>query len=188
MEPLGHLVVVVPGIGGSVLEGPDGGAGYGQGLRQLAASVGWPERLSLAEHPQLRPVGLLSTMAVIPPLLVVPGYDGLVRQIENNFHRVRVDVSRPGQDPDLGADLVLFPYDFRLSVADAARRLAAVVCARLAGLSAQARRRRVIVVAHSMGGLVARYWLGPLGGAPYCRALVTVGTPHRGAPKALDWL
>ncbi|HET8681285.1 MAG TPA: hypothetical protein VFM54_05355, partial [Micromonosporaceae bacterium] len=47
---------------------------------------------------------------------------------------------------------------------------------------------RVIVVAHSMGGLVARYWLGPLGGAPYCRALVTVGTPHRGAPKALDWL
>jgi hypothetical protein len=39
-----------------------------------------------------------------------------------------------------------------------------------------------------MGGLVARYWLGPCGGWPSCLALVTLGTPHRGAPKALDWL
>jgi hypothetical protein len=31
-------------------------------------------------------------------------------------------------------------------------------------------------------------WLGPLGGWEVCRALVTLGTPHRGAPKALDWL
>ena len=46
----------------------------------------------------------------------------------------------------------------------------------------------MIVVAHSMGGLVARYWLGPLGGWRTCRALVTLGTPHRGAPKALDAL
>jgi len=39
-----------------------------------------------------------------------------------------------------------------------------------------------------MGGLVARYWLGPLGGAADCAALITLGTPHRGAPKALDVL
>ena len=43
----------------------------------------------------------------------------------------------------------------------------------------------MIVVAHSMGGLVARYWMGPLGGWRVCRALITLGTPHRGAPKAL---
>jgi triacylglycerol esterase/lipase EstA (alpha/beta hydrolase family) len=44
-----------------------------------------------------------------------------------------------------------------------------------------------------MGGLVARYWLGGLCAsvkprAGDCAALITVGTPHHGAPKALDWL
>jgi hypothetical protein len=48
--------------------------------------------------------------------------------------------------------------------------------------------RRVIVVAHSLGGLVARYWIGPGDGWRHCRALLTMGTPHRGAPRAVDWL
>jgi hypothetical protein len=39
-----------------------------------------------------------------------------------------------------------------------------------------------------MGGLVARYWLGPMRRWPWCEALITAGTPHRGAPKALDFL
>jgi triacylglycerol esterase/lipase EstA (alpha/beta hydrolase family) len=102
--------------------------------------------------------------------------------------RIRVDVARPGQDRDLRADVVLFPYDFRLGIRDAAERLKAEIDARLGVLTREARHQRVIVVAHSMGGLVARYWAGPLGAAPDCRALITVGTPHRGAPKALDWL
>ncbi|HEY8985045.1 MAG TPA: hypothetical protein VIU15_36410 [Streptomyces sp.] len=119
---------------------------------------------------------------------VVPGYDGLVRKIRNSFTDVQVDVSLPGRTPDSHADLVLFPYDFRHSVQHAAERLAADVTARLSGEHPGARRRRAIVVAHSMGGLVARYWLGPLGGAADCAALITLGTPHRGAPKALDVL
>src|SRR5262249_43220640 len=43
-------------------------------------------------------------------------------------------------------------------------------------------------MAHSMGGLVARYWIGVLEGWRRCHALITLGTPARGAPKALDWL
>jgi PGAP1-like protein len=66
------------------------------------------------------------------------------------------------------------------------RRLDAEVARRLADRSEK--RQQVIVLAHSMGGLVARFWLGPLCGARYCRALITLGTPHLGAPKALDWL
>ncbi|WP_033328489.1 esterase/lipase family protein [Streptomyces yerevanensis] len=119
---------------------------------------------------------------------VVPGYDGLVRKIRNNFDDVQVDVSLPGREPDNRADLVLFPYDFRHSIRHAAERLASDVAARLGGEHSGARRRRVIVVAHSMGGLVARYWLGPLGGAVDCAALIILGTPHRGAPKALSVL
>jgi triacylglycerol lipase len=43
---------------------------------------------------------------------------------------------------------------------------------------------RVDIVAHSLGGLDARYALAKLGLAKKVRALVTVGTPHRGTPLA----
>jgi triacylglycerol lipase len=38
----------------------------------------------------------------------------------------------------------------------------------------------VYIVAHSAGGLVARYFIQRLGGFHYCNALITLGTPHRG--------
>ena len=43
---------------------------------------------------------------------------------------------------------------------------------------------RVDMIAHSMGGLDARYALAHLGLASRVRSLVTVGTPHRGTPLA----
>ncbi|MER6444227.1 hypothetical protein DEJ51_00935 [Streptomyces venezuelae] len=187
MARLNHLVVVVPGIGGSVLQTPKGAARWDEHRRRFVAAATRPGRLRLDKHPDLVPVGLLPDITLIGPF-VVPGYDRLVRQICNHFDDVRVDVSRPGRAPDTRADLVLFPYDFRQSIQHAAERLAADVAARLDGEHTGARRRRVIVVAHSMGGLVARYWMGPLGGAADCEALVTLGTPHRGAPKALEVL
>ncbi|MGE0397559.1 MAG: esterase/lipase family protein [Kofleriaceae bacterium] len=54
---------------------------------------------------------------------------------------------------------------------------------------------RIDLVAHSLGGLDARYALAKLGLATRVRSLVTIGTPHRGSPIAdlfhegqLDWL
>jgi triacylglycerol lipase len=45
---------------------------------------------------------------------------------------------------------------------------------------------RVIIFAHSMGGLDARYMISRLGMADRVAALVTMSTPHRGSPYA-DW-
>jgi triacylglycerol lipase len=45
---------------------------------------------------------------------------------------------------------------------------------------------RVVIVAHSMGGLDARYMIARLDMAKHVAALVTVSTPHRGSPYA-DW-
>ncbi|MGQ0777761.1 MAG: lipase/acyltransferase domain-containing protein [Pseudonocardiales bacterium] len=191
MARLEHLVVVViPGIGGSVLETVGGQPIWGQGRRQLAEALWDPARLSLAEHPSLRPVDLLGSTRILP-WKVVPGYDDLVRHLTNEFGLTDddIDVARDSADgvqPKPGASVVLFPYDFRLGVRAAAEQLAAEMKRRLADRAEK--RRQVIVLAHSMGGLVARYWLGPLRGARYCQALITLGTPHRGAPKALDWL
>ncbi|MDX8405794.1 MAG: alpha/beta fold hydrolase [Mariprofundus sp.] len=40
------------------------------------------------------------------------------------------------------------------------------------------------LVAHSMGGLDARFWISHLGGAEKVVSLTTLGTPHRGSPVA----
>jgi triacylglycerol lipase len=43
---------------------------------------------------------------------------------------------------------------------------------------------RVDIIAHSLGGLDARYALAKLGLHAHVRSLVTIGTPHRGSPIA----
>ena len=180
-----HLVVVVPGIGGSVLERSGTvlwDAGFGSVARLGLAA----HRLSLADAPVVRPAGLIRSRAVVPGWTVACGYDRLMAALARLPGAV-VDGGHPERRvPD--ATVVAFPYDFRASIAAAAERLAAEVAGRLAVLGGAGEPGRVIVVAHSMGGLVARYWMGPLGGWRVCRALITLGTPHRGAPKALDWL
>jgi triacylglycerol lipase len=45
---------------------------------------------------------------------------------------------------------------------------------------------RVHIIAHSMGGLDARYMISRLGMAGRVRTLTTIATPHRGSPFA-DW-
>lgn len=43
---------------------------------------------------------------------------------------------------------------------------------------------RIDIIAHSLGGLDARYAIAHLGLASKVRSLVTIGTPHRGTPLA----
>jgi hypothetical protein len=47
---------------------------------------------------------------------------------------------------------------------------------------------KVILLAHSMGGLISRYYLEVLEGWRDCRALFTFGTPYRGSLKAVNFL
>lgn len=47
-------------------------------------------------------------------------------------------------------------------------------------------RRKVHIIAHSMGGLDARWMIAKLGYAPKVCSLTTIATPHHGSPVA-DW-
>jgi len=47
-------------------------------------------------------------------------------------------------------------------------------------------RPKVLLIAHSMGGLDARYMISRLGMADHVAGLLTITTPHRGSPYA-DW-
>jgi hypothetical protein len=184
-----HLVVVIPGIGGSVLQapGPSGEAGvvWDAGFRSLARLGFAAGRLSLAELPKARAVGLIRSRGPLPGWTVIRGYERLMAAL-GGLPGAVVDDGHPDRRvPD--ANVVAFPYDFRQSLVAVAEELARDISDRLSVLGAAGEPGRVVFVAHSLGGLVARYWLGPLEGWRVCRALITLGTPHRGSPKALNW-
>jgi hypothetical protein len=83
------------------------------------------------------------------------------------------------------ADLLVFPYDWRLSIDWNAILLEAEIQKRW--FPGPARNihpsERVTIQAHSMGGLVSRYFIEAMHGHRYVKRLVTVGTPHQGAPE-----
>lgn len=78
-----------------------------------------------------------------------------------------------------GFEADFHPYDWRLSVHDSGLELAARIDAEP--------RRRVLLVAHSMGGLVARAALAHRG-AERIERVVQLGTPNRGAYAAVQAL
>jgi pimeloyl-ACP methyl ester carboxylesterase len=86
--------------------------------------------------------------------------------------------------------LITFPYDWRLSNRHAATRLETTALDALKVWRAESGNdgAKLWLVCHSMGGLVARYFCECLGGAAHTRAIITIGTPHRGSVRALDAL
>jgi pimeloyl-ACP methyl ester carboxylesterase len=178
-----HLVFVIPGIGGSILangaDPTDRNEVWNAQLPNLLQTALSPASLELDRD--LVPIGLIPDIGVIPGWSIIHGYGTLRRRLAKG---TRLDTGDPALR-DLDADVVLFPYDFRRGIVAAAERLHSEVEARLETLGATDDDARVVLIGHSMGGLVARYYCGPLGGWRRTRTILTLGSPHRGAPKAV---
>ena len=115
---------------------------------------------------------------LIPGLWKIDGYTKMLRYIEETF-----DVTR-------GRNLFEFPYDWRRDNRVAARRLQRQAGDWLKGWreSSGSSEAKLVLVGHSMGGLISRYFLECLDGWRDTRTLVTFGTPYRGSLNALDTL
>ena len=102
----------------------------------------------------------------------------MMRYIEETF-----DVTR-------GRNLFEFPYDWRRDNRNAASRLQRKSHDWLKDwrASSGAKDAKLVLVGHSMGGLISRYFLECLDGWRDTRTLVTFGTPYRGSVNALDVL
>ena len=88
-----------------------------------------------------------------------------------------------------GADLLVFTYDWRLSSTYNAGLLARAILQKWFGgvlpSDAPSPAERITFVGHSMGGMLARYLLETqTSWAGIARRLITVGTPHLGAPQS----
>lgn len=113
------LVVVIPGIGGTMLAEPGklDAPLWSAKPRDLDILFN-PDRLSLAEHKHLEPVGLVPDRKAFGVWTVVHGYDALLRRLAAK-HDLVLDDGKP-EHRNLDATLVAFGYDFRRSIAEAA--------------------------------------------------------------------
>lgn len=82
---------------------------------------------------------------------------------------------------ELEKDLFIFSYDWRLSNFDNAERLSNFIEQNIEANS-------VDIIAHSMGGLVARAYIYQYGGNERVDKLITMGTPHLGSVAAFQML
>jgi hypothetical protein len=190
------LVVVLPGIMGSTLEhngkpvwSPSAGAivraitTFGRHVKALQLPPGIGDG---------NPDDGVAARALMPDLHAIPGiwtpvrgYDQLVNRLDRiGFRHVSSDPSAPP------GNLLLFPYDWRLSNRYNGAKLGERVEYALGRWRAQGGEyadAQVCFVCHSMGGLVARWYITH-GGHEVTRKLITLGTPYRGAARALDQL
>jgi triacylglycerol lipase len=77
----------------------------------------------------------------------------------------------------------LASFDYGLATRDV-RRAAERLAEAVDGLLATAGTDRIHMIGHSLGGLVARYYVQRMGGDAVVGTLVTLGTPHRGTALA----
>lgn len=195
---LTDMVVVLPGITGSVLQkdGRDLWAISGQAAWRALRSLGGDlQDLLLEGDDPLTPeagdgitaVRIMPDAHLVPGLAKVDGYSETVRTITDNFQVVAgtLEDNRP-------ANFYEFPYDWRRDNRVHAIRLKALIDRQLPLWRdhINAPDAKVILIAHSMGGLISRYYLEALedGGWRDCKALITFGTPYRGAANILDFL
>jgi pimeloyl-ACP methyl ester carboxylesterase len=158
-------VILLPGIMGSVLK--------------LGEKVIWPGPLSSLWLPygkmqELMRQDLVATDC-IRTFSVTKQYQTLIDDLETCGFA------------EADRTLVVAAYDWRKDNADSAATLARHVDDAVTAHGADV---EISLVAHSMGGLVARYYLesGGFNGRPgfaRIRQLITLGTPHNGAALAL---
>ncbi len=163
-------VVFIPGIVGSELWDGERLVWPGTALEKVNQS--YPEDLvnTLATSNTLRVGKILDKVSLF----------GLgIDHFATGYDKALSLLKTVGFDADAGT-LTPFPYDWRRDI----RKTAQLFHDRLSGAELQG--RRIGIVAHSMGGLVARYAMEKLPALPNVELLILAAVPHHGAPIAFE--
>jgi pimeloyl-ACP methyl ester carboxylesterase len=110
------------------------------------------------------------------PVVLLPGFCAPTRSLVALERRIERTLGRPAVRFPLASGALLPIVDVRRSAAQAD--------ALLTELARERGFPYVDVVGHSLGGLVAAYWLKRIDRGRRIRRVVTLGTPHAGTPLA----
>jgi hypothetical protein len=187
MDASPDIVVLVPGITGSVLKrngkeiwGPTAGAvlhgllSGGRSLQDLRLEDDPPDVDDLGDG--VRATRLINDVHIFPKLWKIDGYTKVAERLRRALRL------------EAGKSYFELPYDWRRDNRVAARRLQRQVAGWLERRRQTHPDAKTLFIAHSMGGLICRYFIEVLGGRKDTRALITFGTPYRGSLNALDTL
>jgi pSer/pThr/pTyr-binding forkhead associated (FHA) protein len=157
-------VVFVPGFMGSEL--------------WLGNERVWPNVKYLFKNPEivrypseapLEPRGIVDEVVIVPNLVKLDQYNRLGDYLVEELGYKR------------GIDYFEFPYDWRQDVRQSARQLGVLI-------EALPTSQPVILIGHSLGTMVSRYYVERLGGSKRVERLLLMGGPHAGAVKGLTSL
>jgi pimeloyl-ACP methyl ester carboxylesterase len=181
------VVVLLPGLIGSVLckdgkplwgtsPGALWGTVAGENLEKLRLTGADDGQEDLADG--IVPTGLVPNPELVPGLWKQGGYSILSQALVDRLGLVR------------GKNYFEFPYDWRRDNRVTAKRLAKDASAWLSAWRSRSGNAdaKLVLIAHSMGGLIGRYFVECLEGWKSVRTLVSFGTPYRGSGNALDFL
>ena len=183
----GDVLVMLPGLIGSTLSkngaplwGTSPGALWGTvaGRNLESLKLSSPDNGDEDLGDGVVATGLVPNAEIVPGLWKQGGYSRLGTDL----------VSRLGLVP--GKNYFEFPYDWRRDNRVTARKLAKAAPRWLADWRECSgnEKAKVVLVSHSMGGLVGRYFMECLEGWKIVRTMVSFGTPYRGSGNALDYL
>ena len=188
-EKMSDVVVLLPGLMGSILSkgGKDiWSASPGSLLGGLVTGGGRFKDLIVREDPPdqddlgdgIVASRVMPDVHLIPGLWKIDGYSKLADTIKSSFEVTE------------GRNFFEFPYDWRRDNRVSGRKLDRAARGWLEQWRASSGNAaaRLILIGHSMGGIVARHFLEVLDGWRITRALVTFGTPYRGSLNAVDTL
>ena len=135
----------------------------------------WPNVKTIFTNPEiftypssipLEPRGIVDEVVIVPNLIKQDQYnrlgDYLVEAL--NFRR--------------GVDFFEFAYDWRQDVRISARQLGDLI-------QSLPSSQPLVIIAHSLGTMVSRYYIERLGGQKRIERAILMGGPHRGSTKIL---
>jgi len=187
---MSHVIVLLPGIAGSILK-KNGMVAWGYSPSNLAnflltGGKNICQALALPyDPPDVDDLGdgvvadaLMPDLHLLPGFWKIDGYSKVTTAILGRFEVAE------------GENFFHFPYDWRRDNRVSAWKLAQSCHIWLKHWREKSGndKARLILVAHSMGGLVSRYFLEVLEGWKLTEALITFGTPYRGSLNALNAL
>lgn len=154
-------VVFVPGFMGSQLW-----LGSERIWPNLMFMLREPHRAIYTEPTSIVARGIVDEVVVVPNLIKLDQYNRLGDYLVEDLRYER------------GKDFFEFAYDWRQDVRRSAAELGQMIDS--LGLT-----QPVILIAHSMGTLVSRYYIERLGGKNKVERAILMGGPHQGVPRAL---